>query len=261
MIQVKNLVKKYGDFTAVQGISFEVPKGQIVGLLGPNGAGKSTTMKILTAFMPATSGSVMVAGFDVQDDPMEVKRRVGYLPETPPLYLEMRVGEYLEFVAAIKHIPKDQRQERFDFVVQHCGLKDVTRKVIGTLSKGYRQRVGIAQALIHNPDVVVLDEPTVGLDPIQIVEIRNLIKSLAGSHTVILSTHILPEVAMTCSRAVLINKGHLLVDSDMKALGSGEALEQTYLKIIMGDSHSSVPSAGAVNSSRAETSHSESQGG
>lgn len=239
MIQVKNLVKKYGDFTAVQGISFEIEKGQVLGLLGPNGAGKSTTMKILSGFMPATSGEVKVAGFDVFEDTQEVKKRVGYLPEVPPIYLEMRVGEYLEFVADLKHLPRERRKDRIDYVVSHCGLKDVFQKVCGTLSKGYRQRVGIAQAIIHDPEVVILDEPTVGLDPVQIVEIRNLMKSLAKTHTVILSTHILPEVVMTCDRAVLINKGKVLADGSVESLtkSSGETLEQAYLRIVSGEVH------------------------
>ncbi len=239
MIAVSNLVKKYGEFTAVNNISFEVPKGQIMGLLGPNGAGKSTTMKILSCFMPATSGTVKVAGFDVFDDPMEVKKRVGYLPETPPLYLEMRVGEYIEYVADLKHVPKDKKKSRVDFVVEHCGLKENYRKVIGALSKGFRQRVGIAQAIVHDPEVVILDEPTVGLDPVQIVEIRNLIKGLSGTHTVILSTHILPEVVMTCNKVVLINHGHVLADGRVEDLtkSSGESLEQAYLRIVSQDKH------------------------
>jgi len=238
MIEVNNLVKKYGDFSAVKGISFTVPKGEILGLLGPNGAGKSTIMKILSAFMPATSGEVKVAGFDVFDDPFEVKKRVGYLPEMPPLYSEMRVREFIEYVADLKQLPAARKQERVDFVVDRCGLKDVQRKIIGTLSKGYKQRVGIAQALVHDPEVVILDEPTVGLDPVQIVEIRNLIKSLAGNHTVLLSTHILPEVVMTCKKVLLINKGSIMVNDTVENLtkgGGGDSLEQAYLKIVAGE--------------------------
>jgi ABC-2 type transport system ATP-binding protein len=238
MIEVNNLVKRYGDFTAVKGISFSVPKGEILGLLGPNGAGKSTTMKILSAFMPASAGDVKVAGFDVFEDPFEVKKRVGYLPETPPLYLEMRVREYIEYVADLKQLSAHLKQERVDFVLERCGLKDNQRKIIGTLSKGYKQRVGIAQALVHDPEVVILDEPTVGLDPVQIVEIRNLIKSLAGNHTVILSTHILPEVVMTCKRVILINHGTLMVNDTVENLtrgGGGDSLEQAYLKIVSGE--------------------------
>lgn len=240
MIQVANLVKRYGDFEALHGISFEVPKGQILGLLGPNGAGKSTTMKILSCFMPATSGVAKVAGFDVFEDPIEVKRRVGYLPENPPLYVEMRVREYLEYVGALKQLPRNEIGKRVDFVSEKCGLSQHQRHVIGTLSKGFRQRVGIAQALVHDPEVVILDEPTVGLDPVQIVEIRNLIKSLAGTHTLILSTHILPEVVMTCDRVILINKGRVLADGSVASLSqghSGETLEQSYLRIISQDVH------------------------
>ncbi|MBS1985511.1 MAG: ATP-binding cassette domain-containing protein [Bdellovibrionales bacterium] len=247
MIDVVNLVKRYGDFTALHGITFHVPKGQILGLLGPNGAGKSTTMKILSCFMPATSGEAKVAGFDVFDDPFEVKKRVGYLPEHPPLYLEMRVKEYLEYVADLKQLERSRIKGRLDFVAEHCGLKDNLHSVIGTLSKGFRQRVGIAQALIHDPEVVILDEPTVGLDPVQIVEIRNLIKGLAKSHTVILSTHILPEVVMTCDRVILVNRGKILADGSVSSLaqGSGESLEQAYLRIIANDEHVAPLPAGA----------------
>jgi ABC-2 type transport system ATP-binding protein len=237
MIEVKNLVKKYGDFTALHGLSFSVPKGQIVGLLGPNGAGKSTTMKILSAFMPASSGQVSVAGFDVFEDAMEVKKRVGFLPENPPLYLEMGVREYIDYVGELKKVDSGKRSGRTDFVLTRCGLKGVANRIIGTLSKGYRQRVGIAQALVHDPEVVILDEPTVGLDPVQIVEIRNLIKSLANSHTVLLSTHILPEVTMTCDRVLLINRGHVLKDGPVSAFTekSSETLEQAYIRIVAGD--------------------------
>lgn len=238
MIEVSNLVKRYGDFVALHGISFTVPKGEVLGLLGPNGAGKSTTMKIMSCFMPATSGMAKVAGYDVFEDPMEVKKRVGYLPENPPLYNEMRIKEYLEYVAQLKQLPKNRLKERVDYVMEHCGLKENQKHVIGTLSKGFKQRVGIAQALVHDPEVVILDEPTVGLDPVQIVEIRNLIKALSGSHTVILSTHILPEVKMTCGRVVMINRGRVLADGSIESLQSrGEDLEQAYLRIISQDAH------------------------
>ena len=240
MIEVKNLVKQYGDFAAVQGLSFDVPKGEILGLLGPNGAGKSTTMKILSAYMPATSGEVKVAGFDVFDDPMEVKKRVGYLPEIPPLYLEMRVKEYLEFVADLKLVPKDKKKERVQYVMDRCALNENSKRIIATLSKGFKQRVGIAQALVHDPEVVILDEPTVGIDPVQIVEIRNLIKDLAGTHTVILSTHILPEVVMTCKKVLLINHGKIMVNDTVENLTAGAGsttLEEAYLKIVAGDTH------------------------
>jgi len=190
--------------------------------------------------MPATSGEVRVAGFDVFDDPMEVKRRVGYLPENPPLYVEMRVREFLEYVADLKQVPKERRKERVDYVSERCGLVENSGRVIGTLSKGFKQRVGIAQALVHDPEVVILDEPTVGLDPVQIVEIRNLIKSLTGTHTVILSTHILPEVTMTCGRVLMINRGHVVADGSVDSLMNkpGETLEQAYLRIVTQDAAS-----------------------
>lgn len=237
MIEVQKLVKNYGNHVALRGISFKVEKGEIVGLLGPNGAGKSTTMKILSAFMPASSGEVTVAGYNVLDNPLEVKRNVGYLPEHPPVYPELRVREYLDYVASLKQVPATERKSKVDFVLDKCGLANRATQIIGTLSKGYQQRVGIAQALVHNPQVVILDEPTVGLDPVQIVEIRNLIKSLAQEHTVILSTHILPEVVMTCNRVLLINRGQILVDGSVSSLtkGSGESLEQAYLRIVSQD--------------------------
>lgn len=237
MIEVQKLTKNYGNHQALRGISFKVAKGEIVGLLGPNGAGKSTTMKILSAFMPASSGEVTVAGHNVLDNPLEVKKSVGYLPEHPPVYPELRVREYLDYVASLKQVPSSERKEKVDFVIDKCGLSPRSTQIIGTLSKGYQQRVGIAQALVHSPEVVILDEPTVGLDPVQIVEIRNLIKSLAHSHTVILSTHILPEVVMTCNRVLLINRGQILVDGTVESLtkGSGESLEQAYLRIVSQD--------------------------
>src|SRR5271155_1213383 len=197
MITVKNLTKRYARTVAVDHISFEIQKGQVVGFLGPNGAGKTTTMRILTCFLPPTAGSANVAGFDVVEQPMEVKKRIGYLPESPPLYPEMEVGEYLDFVGRLKGIPSGNLAARVDEVAEKCAIGDVKTKLIAKLSKGYRQRVGLAQAIIHNPDVLILDEPTSGLDPQQIIETRDLIKSLAGDHTIILSTHILPEVEQT----------------------------------------------------------------
>jgi len=234
MIELSKITKKYGEFTAVSEISFSVPKGAVAGLLGPNGAGKSTTMKILSGYMPATSGEAKVAGFDVVDDAFEVKKRVGYLPEEPPLYQDMRVEEYLKHVAALKQVSSGKVQERVDYVLDKCGLEPRRRQVISTLSKGFKQRVGIAQALVHDPEVVILDEPTVGLDPIQIREIRELIKELAGNHTVILSTHILPEVTMTCSHAIVINNGHVLQSGTMDSFlsESGSSLEEVYIKLI-----------------------------
>src|SRR5208337_2956954 len=218
MINVKQLTKRYARNTAVDQISFEVQKGQIVGFLGPNGAGKTTTMRMLTCFLPPTSGTAEIAGFDVLENPLEVKRRIGYLPETPPLYLEMRATEYLEFVGKIKGLRGSELKNRVSYVLERCAVADVKGKVLGKLSKGYRQRVGLAQAIIHNPDVLILDEPTSGLDPKQINETRDLIKSLAGDHTIILSTHILPEVEQTCEQVIIINKGKLVATDSVRNL-------------------------------------------
>ena len=207
MIEVQDLTKAYGAVTAVDHISFTVNKGEILGFLGPNGAGKTTTMRILTGFMPASSGTARVAGFDVTTDSLDVRRHIGYLPEAPPVYPDMSVESYLDFVARIKNVPSDKRAGRITTTLEKTSLVDKRHELIKRLSRGYKQRVGIAQALVHDPDVIILDEPTVGLDPKQIIEVRNLIKGLAGSHTIILSTHILPEVSMTCDRVVIINKG------------------------------------------------------
>ncbi len=212
MIEVENLTKRYGRHTAVDGISFRVNKGEILGFLGPNGAGKTTTMRILTCYLPATEGTARVAGFDVFEQPLEVKRRVGYIPETPPLYPDMDVDTFLTFCAKIKGVPAAERKARIDDAVGKCRVGDVRRTLIGRLSKGYRQRVGLAQAILANPDVLILDEPTAGLDPKQIIETRELIKGLGGDHTIILSTHILPEVSMTCGRVVIINKGKVVAE-------------------------------------------------
>jgi ABC-2 type transport system ATP-binding protein len=209
LIEVQNLTKAYGLVTAVDHVSFTVNKGEILGFLGPNGAGKTTTMRILTGFMPATSGTARVSGFDVAEDSLEVRRHIGYLPEAPPLYPDMAVGNYLDFVLRIKNIPVERRRARVDDALEKTNLGDKRDELIKRLSRGYKQRVGLAQALVHDPDVIILDEPTVGLDPKQIIEVRHLIKSLAGSHTIILSTHILPEVSMTCDRVVIINKGKI----------------------------------------------------
>jgi ABC-2 type transport system ATP-binding protein len=210
MIKVEGLTKRYARKVAVDNISFEVEKGQIVGFLGPNGAGKTTTMRVLTCFLPPSTGSAEVAGFDVLKNPMEVKRRIGYLPETPPVYPEMEVHEYLEFVGRIKGVAKADLMKRVKEVSEKCAVADVSKTLIGKLSKGYKQRVGLAQAIIHNPAVLILDEPTAGLDPHQIIETRDLIKGLAGDHTIILSTHILPEVEQTCERVIIIAKGKLV---------------------------------------------------
>src|SRR5258705_493932 len=218
MISVKDLSKRYARNTAVDHISFEVEKGQIVGFLGPNGAGKTTTMRVLTCFLPPTSGTATVAGFDVLEAPMEVKKRIGYLPEAPPLYLEMRTAEYLTFVGRLKGLSGADLRQRVDAVCDRCAVGDVKNKLLGKLSKGYRQRVGLAQAIIHNPDVLILDEPTAGLDPKQINETRDLIKSLAGDHTIILSTHILPEVSQTCEQVIIINNGKVVATESVSNL-------------------------------------------
>jgi len=218
MIEVERLTKHYGPVTAIRDVSFSVAPGQIVGFLGPNGAGKSTTMRILACFMPASSGSARVAGRDVFRESLEVRRRIGYLPESVPLYAEMRVAPYLEFVAEVKGVSRSDRRRRVADVMDRCMVADVQNRLIGTLSKGYRQRVGLAQALVSDPEVLVLDEPTIGLDPKQITEIRSLIKSLAGQHTVILSTHILPEVSMVCSGVIIINKGSVVAQGPIDSL-------------------------------------------
>ena len=214
MIKVEGMTKRYARTVAVDNISFEVEKGTIVGFLGPNGAGKTTTMRVLTCFLPPTSGTASVAGYDVLENPMEVKRRIGYLPETPPVYPEMEVSEYLKFTGQLKGISSADIARKVDEVVGRCALGEVRGKLIGKLSKGYRQRVGLAQAIIHNPDVLILDEPTSGLDPKQIIEIRELLKHLAGDHTIILSTHILSEVEQSCERVIIISQGKLVaIDS------------------------------------------------
>lgn len=218
MITVENLTKRYAAKTAIEGMSFQVEKGEILGFLGPNGAGKTTTMRIITGFMPATDGTVRVDGFDVFDNPIDVRRRIGYLPETPPLYLEMTVTSYLRFVAKIKGVPKDKINPEVARVMERVSIVDVKERIIAKLSKGYKQRVGIAQALLGDPPILILDEPTIGLDPKQIHEVRQLIKDLAGQHTVVLSTHILPEVEQTCHRVIIIDKGRII------AVGTPETL-------------------------------------
>src|ERR1700683_2426306 len=218
MIKAQALTKKYARTIAVDQISFEVAKGQIVGFLGPNGAGKTTTMRMLTCFLPPSAGTATVAGFDVLEQPLEVKKRIGYLPETPPIYPEMETAEYLKFVGKLKGLSGADLQKRVDYASDRCAVADVKKKLLGKLSKGYRQRVGLAQAIIHNPDVLILDEPTAGLDPKQINETRDLIKSLAGDHTIILSTHILPEVEQTCEYVLIINKGRLVAKDSVNNL-------------------------------------------
>ncbi|MGE5325689.1 MAG: ABC transporter ATP-binding protein [Deltaproteobacteria bacterium] len=219
MIQVENLTKRYGPTLAVSDVSFEVQKGEVLGFLGPNGAGKTTTMRILTGYLTPSNGRARVAGYDVQEEPLEAKKRTGYLPENPPVYPDMTVKEYLAFVGRIKGVARKDLKTRIGEVAEKCAISDVFSRPIGKLSKGYRQRVGLAQAIIHNPDVLILDEPTAGLDPKQIIETRDLIRNLAGQHTIILSTHILPEVSRTCHRVVVINQG--------KVVAAGEPQELT----------------------------------
>jgi ABC-2 type transport system ATP-binding protein len=244
MIEVQHLTKRYGDIVAISNVSFRVASGQILGFLGPNGSGKTTTMRIITGFMPATSGTVKVADFDIFDDSFEVRKRIGYLPEHPPLYNDMTVLAYLRFVARIKGVPKAEIADALDRALTRCGLTDVTHRVTGHLSKGYRQRVGLAQAIIHNPVVLVLDEPTVGLDPQQIIEIRSLIKELAGAHTVILSTHILPEVAQVCEKVVIINAGRIVVEDMLANLTQGQSLEDVFLRAIAQEETRGIEEAG-----------------
>ena len=212
MIEVQHVTKRYGPVAAVDDVSFRVEAGQILGFLGPNGAGKTTTMRVLTGYLPPTEGTATIAGFDVLEAPIEAKRRTGYLPESPPLYPDMTVREYLTFIARINGLAASERRARIDLAMERTSVGDVADRHCGKLSKGYRQRVGLAQAILHNPDVLILDEPTAGLDPKQIIETRELIKELAGDHTIILSTHILPEVAQTCERVVIINKGRVVAE-------------------------------------------------
>ncbi len=218
MIEVRGLTKHYGPITAIRDVSFSVAPGEIVGFLGPNGAGKSTTMRILSCFMPASGGTAKVAGYDVFAQSMDVRRRIGYLPENVPLYTDMRVAAYLDFVAEVKGLSRAARKKRVGEVMERCRIADMEHRLIGKLSKGYRQRVGLAQAIISDPAVLILDEPTIGLDPQQITEIRALIKSLAGEHTVILSTHILPEVSMVCGEVIIINKGSIVAQGAIDSL-------------------------------------------
>lgn len=226
MIEVKNLTKNYGITVAVKNVSFEVKKGEVLGFLGPNGAGKTTTMKILTCFMPPTQGTATVAGYDILENPYEVRQRIGYLPENTPLYMDMMVEDYLYFIAEVRQIPSIDRLSRIKRMVDICNLKSVLKKDVGELSKGFRQRVGLAQAMIHDPEILILDEPTSGLDPNQIIEIRHLIKELGREKTIILSTHILPEVSATCDRVIIINDG-VLVASGTPAELQDEAAGDT----------------------------------
>ncbi len=237
MIEARELTKRYGELVAVDHVSFEITRGEVVGFLGPNAAGKTTTMRMLTGFLPPTDGTALVAGHDMFSEPLPARRAIGYLPESPPLYPEMDVQGYLRHVAALKDVPRAERREAVDRALERCALSDVRRRVIGSLSKGYRQRVGLAQAIVHQPPVLILDEPTVGLDPVQIREIRALIAELAApkdsetQHTVILSTHILPEVEAICRRVILIHKGRKVVDAPLSELtGGGQRLEEIFAR-------------------------------
>ncbi len=232
MIEVKGLEKSYGEIKAVRGLSFSVGSGEVVGLLGPNGAGKTTTMRMLTTFLPPSGGSALVAGFDIRKQGAEVRKRIGYLPESPPIYPELTVREYLTFVAKIRGVKSKFLKDALEKVFQRCGLKDVADRTCGNLSKGYRQRIGIAQALVHDPEVIILDEPTSGLDPKQIIEIRQLISNLKGGHTVVLSTHILPEVAETCSRVIIIANGTITVQGSLAELTADSSLEDCFLAAV-----------------------------
>lgn len=256
MIEVDHLTKQYGSLVAVKDLTFSVEKGEVVGFLGPNGAGKTTTMRILTCFQPATLGTARVAGFDVFHEPMEVKRRIGYLPEHPPLYRDMYVRSYLDFVAQIKRVPSRHRGSRVDDAMERCGITDRAKQLIGQLSKGYRQRVGIAQAILHDPDVIILDEPTIGLDPNQIQEIRGVIRGLGREHTVILSTHILPEVEKTCDRVIIINRGRIAAVDTPENLTAGASGNRRYYVAVSGDLEAAAGAirevAGVVDVRRAD---------
>lgn len=237
MIEVKNLTKAYGNFVAVKGISFKAERGQILGFLGPNGAGKTTTMRIITGFMPATSGTVIIDGLDIFTNSLEARRRIGYLPENPPLYSDMRVDGYLRFVAKLRGVKRSEVEAAVDHVIKVCGLTEMAHRICGQLSKGYRQRVGVAQALIHDPPVLVLDEPTIGLDPRQIHEIRELIRGLSGDRTIVLSTHILPEVSQICDKVVIINDGRVVLEEKIAEIPAGTSLEEVFLHAIAREGH------------------------
>jgi ABC-2 type transport system ATP-binding protein len=237
MIEVANLSKRYGDLPAVRDVSFTAADGQILGFLGPNGAGKTTTMRIITGFMPATSGTVRVDGFDVFEQSTEVRRRIGYLPENPPLYNDMSAVGFLRFAARLKGVARSEIATALDRVLETCGLTGVRDRLLGHLSKGFRQRVGLAQALIHDPPVLVLDEPTIGLDPRQIIDIRTLIKTLGAKRTVVLSTHILPEVSQVCDKVVIINDGRIVLEDQLANLTRSRSLEEVFIAAIGREAH------------------------
>jgi len=247
VIEVDHLTKRYGPFTAVDDISFEVGKGEIMGFLGPNGAGKTTTMRVLTCFLPASEGTARIAGHDIFEQPLEVKKRIGYLPESPPLYRDMRVRTYLEFIARIKGISADKASGRIEKVIAQCGLVDRTNQLIGQLSKGYRQRVGLAQAIVHDPEVIIMDEPTSGLDPNQIIEVRQLIRELAYERTVILSTHILPEVEMTCNRVIIIHEGKIVAVDTLENLMAEVQGTTRFFVRVSGDVEIAARAIGEIN--------------
>jgi len=232
MIEVQNLCKTYGDYKAVFDVSFSAARGDIVGFLGPNGAGKTTTIRMLSTYLPPSSGTAKVAGYDIVTEADEVRKKIGYLPENPPLYSEMTVAEYLKFVGEIKGVPRAQLAQRVDEVMERCFVADVKNKLCQHLSRGYRQRVGLAQAIIHQPEVIILDEPTSGLDPKQIIEIRQLIKSLGRDHTVLLSTHILPEVSMVCNKVVIISRGRVVMENMLSDISREKSLEQVFLESV-----------------------------
>jgi ABC-2 type transport system ATP-binding protein len=237
MIEVANLSKRYGDITAVTNVSFTAAPGEILGFLGPNGAGKTTTLRIVTGYMPATSGTVKVCGFDVFEQSEEVRRRIGYLPENPPLYNEMTVVPYLRFVAKLRGMRRGDIDTGLDRVLDACGLRNVTGRLLGHLSKGYRQRVGLAQALIHDPEVIILDEPTNGLDPGQIRDMLGFIRGLGAKHTIMLSTHILSQVLSACQKVVIINDGRVVVEEPLATLTQGRTLEDVYTQVIARGAH------------------------
>lgn len=237
MIEVNSLTKMYGDFVAVSDVTFSAQRGDVVGFLGPNGAGKTTTIRMLSTFMPPTSGSAKVAGFDIVSQADEVRKRIGYLPETPPLYEEMTVSEYLSFVSEIKGIARGERKAAIEQSIESCYLKDVRNKLCRHLSRGYRQRVGLAQAIIHNPEVVILDEPTSGLDPKQIIDIRKTISNLREGRTIVLSTHILPEVSMVCNQVVIVNRGQVVLQQALADLTRSRTLEEVFLEAISSESN------------------------
>ncbi len=232
MIEVEKLSKSYGPRSAIKGLTFKVNKGEVVGFLGPNGAGKTTTMNILTCILPASSGTARVCGFDIFDQSLEIRKVIGYLPETPPLYQDMVVENFLEFSAGIRNVPKVKTSNAVGRVIEKCKLEDVRQRIIGRLSKGYQQRVGLAQAMIHDPEILILDEPTIGLDPIQIIEIRKLIRELASSHTIILSSHILPEVTQICERVIIINEGEIAAMDTLDGL-TASLKKNTRLQLIV----------------------------